>query len=86
MSLIGYRLEGIFKHAFVKGKEVVDALRICAHFEDYQKIIATRGGGIWDSQENMLKRIKALPKQPIHKKLQAFFAESESYYDGIFRS
>lgn len=84
MSLIGYRLEGILKNAFIKGSESADVLRIAAHYEDYQKISAMRGGGIWDSQEKMLLRIKALPKQPIHKKLQAFFAEHQSYYDEIF--
>lgn len=45
MSLIGYRLEGIFKKAFVKGIEVADTLRISANYEDYQKIISYRGGG-----------------------------------------
>lgn len=84
MSVIGYRLEGIFKNGFVKGNEVVDAIRIAAHFEDYQRIASVRGGSLWDSQDKMLQRVRSLPKQPIHKKLQAFFAEHENYYDGIF--
>ncbi|WP_233032569.1 GNAT family N-acetyltransferase [Helicobacter kayseriensis] len=44
MSLIGYRLEGIFKNSFIKGIEKADTIRITAHLSDYQKIIASRGG------------------------------------------
>lgn len=84
MSLLGYKLEGIFKKAFVKGVEIQDVIRITAHYEDYQTIISTRGGGLWDSQEKMLQRIRALPKVPIHKKLQEFFREHQSYYQEIF--
>lgn len=84
MSLLGYRIEGIEKKAFVKGVEIVDVIKIACHYEDYQKIINHRNGTLWDSQEKMLERVKLLPKQPIHKKLQAFFEESNSYYDNIF--
>ncbi|WP_027327688.1 GNAT family N-acetyltransferase [Helicobacter pametensis] len=86
MSLVGYRLEGILKNAFVKGIEVVDVIRIAAHYEDYQKIIAHRGGQLWDSQKQMLERLKKLPKKPIHKELQDFFKEHEHYYEEIFQS
>lgn len=84
MSLLGYRIEGIEKKAFVKGVEIVDVIKIACHYEDYQKIINHRNGILWDSQEKMLERVKLLPKQPIHKKLQTFFEESNSYYDNIF--
>ena len=84
MSLLGYRLEGIEKDAFIKGVEKADVIKIACRYEDYQRIILHRGGSLWDSQEKMLQRIKQLPKIPIHKKLQEFFKESESYYENIF--
>lgn len=84
MSLLGYKLEGIRKNAFVKGNEIADVLEITCHYEDYLKIIENRGGSLWDSQAKMLQRVKALPKTPIHKKLQEFFKENEKYYNDIF--
>lgn len=84
MSLLGYKLEGIRKNAFVKGNEIADVLEITCHYEDYLKIIKNRDGSLWDSQEKMLQRVKALPKTPIHKKLQEFFKENEKYYNDIF--
>ena len=86
MSLLGYRLEGIEKNGFVKGVEIADVLKIACHYEDYQKIAKNRGGSLWDSQEKMLKRIKALPKQSMHMMLQEFFRQSEKYYNQIFLS
>ena len=86
MSLLGYRLEGIEKNGFVKGVEIADVLKIACHYEDYQKIAKNRGGSLWDSQEKMLKRIKALPKQSMHMMLQEFFRQSEEYYNQIFLS
>lgn len=45
MSLLGYRLEGIFREAFVKGKERADQIRIACVYEDFLRIISSRGGG-----------------------------------------
>ncbi|MCE3047836.1 GNAT family N-acetyltransferase [Helicobacter kayseriensis] len=45
MSLIGYRIEGIYKNGFVKGKEKADQFHIACSYEDYCRIIANRGGG-----------------------------------------
>ena len=84
MSLLGYRLEGIEKDAFIKGMEKADVIKIACRYEDYQRIILHRGGSLWDSQEKMLQRIKQLPKIPIHKKLQTFFKQYNEYYQEIF--
>ena len=84
MSLLGYRIEGIEREAFVKGMEIADVIKIACNYKDYQKIIANRGGCLWDTQEKMLQRIKQLPKISIHKKLQEFFKENEVYYENIF--
>ena len=84
MSLLGYRIEGIERGGFVKGAERADMMRIACTYEDYQRIVEHRGE-YWDSQESMLARIKTLQKQEtMHKKLQAFFQESQQYYENIF--
>lgn len=84
MSLLGYKLEGIRKKAFIKGLEIADAIEITCHYDDYLEIIKNRGGNLWDSQEKMLNRIRLLPKIPIHKKLQDFFEQHNEYYKEIF--
>ena len=84
MSLLGYKLEGIEKNAFVKGVEVTDVLKISCHYQDYQKIILNRGGSLWDSQEKMLQRIRQLPKKTIHQELKFFFEQHNKYYQKIF--
>ena len=84
MSLLGYRVEGIEKNGFVKGREIADMINIACHYEDFQTITKNRNGTIWDSQEKMLQRIKSLPKIPFHKLLQDFMKDSNSYYQNIF--
>lgn len=84
MSLIGYRLEGIFKNAFVKGKEVVDALRICAHFEDYQKIIATRGGAYGILKKICLSESRLYLNNPFIKSFKPFLQRVKVIMMGFF--
>lgn len=54
MSLLGYRVEGIEKNGFVKGREIADMINIACHYEDFQTITKNRNETIWDSQEKML--------------------------------
>ena len=84
MALLGYRIEGIFRNAFVKGKEVCNQIRIACLYDDYCRIINQRGGGtLWDSQAKMMERIKRMPKRTFHHELRDFFEKSNEYYTAI---
>lgn len=72
MSLIGYRLEGIFKNDFIKGMHKADGIKIAAHYEDYQKIIATRGGGYGILKKKCLSGSKNSPKNQFTKSFKNF--------------
>ncbi|ANV98020.1 hypothetical protein BBW65_04035 [Helicobacter enhydrae] len=78
MSLIGYRLEGIFQKAFVKGIEVVDVLRISAHYDDYEKIIASRGGGYGILKKKCLSVLKNFQSHLSTKNFKSFLKNPKS--------
>lgn len=84
MELLGYRIEGIYRGAFVKGREVADSLLIAATYDDYSKIVNQRGK-YWDSAQKMGERIKNLPKDKFSVKLDKFLKkDGNDYYEGIF--
>lgn len=85
MELIGYRLEGIKKRAFIKGNEVADSVTLATTLDDYQKILSVRNK-LWDSYEMMLARISDLPSIKFADLLNQFLEEEGSkYYDKIFK-
>lgn len=84
MGLLGYKIEGIHKNKFVKGREVSDAVTIACTYDIYKGIIENRGC-LWDSKDQFKKRYKGLPKEDFTKKLEYFFeTEGTQYYDDIF--
>ena len=84
MELFGYRVEGINRHSFVKGREIADGVWVAAVYEDYMKIKSIRGE-YWDSAAKMEERIKKLSKNKFIDGLQAFMNEKgESYYENIY--
>lgn len=86
MELVGYRLEGIKRFGFIKGSERVDSMWIASTVEDYQKLIASRGGNLWDDSKKMAVRVSRLPKNTYQQQLQEFRStEEESYYDKIYK-
>ncbi|MCE3046671.1 GNAT family N-acetyltransferase [Helicobacter kayseriensis] len=86
LSLLGYRLEGIFRKDFIKNdwSEIDDRIHTVCHREDYNLIISKRGGSLWDQHKKMLQRAKLLPKTPFHILLQDFFNSHRDYYNNIF--
>ncbi|MFC1568330.1 GNAT family N-acetyltransferase [Candidatus Margulisiibacteriota bacterium] len=85
MELLGYRVEGVNRQGFVKGREIADEILIGATYADYKKIVELRGN-YWDSAEKMAQRIKDLPKEKFVDKLYAFQAnDGEHYYDALYR-
>ena len=85
MELVGYRLEGIKRFGFTKGRERIDSMWIAATVEDYQKLIILRGGSLWDNAKKMAKRLDKLPKQSLLPQLQQFQkTKGETYYQKIF--
>ncbi len=63
LVLLGYRTEGVFRCAFVKGHKVADVVRIACLHETYQSLKLQRKGQYWLGNEKMHALIKQLPKQ-----------------------
>lgn len=84
MELIGYRNEGIWVHGFIKGAERANVHRFAINIEDYNKIVNVRGA-LWDSNSNMFKRIRKMPKKDYVSQLYDFYNNvRETYYQTIF--
>ncbi|MSQ55906.1 MAG: N-acetyltransferase [Betaproteobacteria bacterium] len=84
MELLGFRLEGISRRGFVKGRAIADSVSIAAHYDDYLKIVGIRGK-YWDSSKKMMDRFNRLPKEKFVAKMKAFLkTEGETYYRNIF--
>jgi len=84
MELLGYRVEGIKKNGFVKGREVCDVVLIACVYDNYKHLISNRDGALWDSRDKFEKRFKALPKEDFTKKLIKFYSsEGNAYYKNI---
>lgn len=86
LELIGFRFEGHHKNKFVKGNHIADSITIALIYDDFYGLIKNRGGNLWDSSEEMKKRIQALPKESIRSKfLKEFSVEMEDYYKLIHK-
>ena len=84
MELIGYRNEGIWVNGFIKGAERSNAHRFSINIEDYKTIVNNRGS-LWDSNANMFKRFRNMPKNDYVTQLYNFYKEvREPYYQTIF--
>ena len=85
MELTGYKLEGINKKKFVKGRQIEDVMMISCLLENYL-ILKKERGELWDSSEKMLKRIKLLPKERSIDQLKKFLQNLDNnYYKNIFK-
>ena len=85
MELTGYKLEGINKKKFVKGRQIEDSIMISCLLEDYL-VLKKRRGKLWDNSEKMLERIKKLPKdKSINKFMKLINDLNDSYYKDIFK-
>ena len=84
MELTGYKIEGVHKDKFVKGMIISDVMTISCSKNDYLYLKKKRGK-LWDNKNNMLKRIKKLPKVTALKKIkdQLKFLDNQ-YYKKIF--
>ena len=84
MELTGYKIEGVHKDKFVKGMIISDVMKISCSKNDYLYLKKKRGK-LWDNKNNMLKRIKKLPKVTALKKIkdQLKFLDNQ-YYKKIF--
>ena len=84
MELIGYKLEGIHTNKFSKGDQIANTVTISCVKKSFDYIFSLRDNKLWDSLENMKKRIKALPKQSFAELLREFFNEKgKEYYNTI---
>ena len=84
-EILGYRLEGMRRDGWVKGRETVDVMTSSIVYEDYLRIIEIRGC-YWDSLVNMKKRIKRLPTKKFVESFKEFMSnEGGKYYDEVFR-
>jgi RimJ/RimL family protein N-acetyltransferase len=62
LELLGYRTEGVLRHAFAKGRKHYDVFKIGCLYERYARIAELRGGRLWPGNAAMHDLIKALPK------------------------
>lgn len=86
LELLGFRLEGIQRHGFVKGSESADALTSAASAGDIDAIRDFRGGKLFDCPEKMLERMRALPSVSMSEQLKGFSSRvCDPYYEKIFR-
>tara|TARA_A100001011_G_C14189749_1_gene790767 strand:+ start:358 stop:1056 length:699 start_codon:yes stop_codon:yes gene_type:complete len=86
MELIGYKLEGIHTNKFCKGDQVANTVTISCIRKHFEYIYSLRNNKLWDSLENMKKRIKALPKESFAELLRKFFNnKGEDYYNKIYK-
>ncbi len=85
MELCGYKIEGINKKGVLKNNNFTDAIVISCQREDYE-FLKKKRGSLWDSSENMLRRIKKLPKETAFYKVRKSFQEiQKNYYEKIFK-
>lgn len=86
MELCGYKLEGINKEKFIKGKNKFNNLEIACIKEDYLLLKKLRKENLWDNRKNFIKRYKQMPKQNYYKLLVDFEKKTKSnYYKKIFK-
>lgn len=84
MELLGYKLEGLHYKKFVKGTTISDSVTIACLYEDFLTLKENRTQ-LWDSFENMKKRVRSLPKKSFSKELQEYYDNQRaSYYENIF--
>lgn len=84
MEILGFRLEGIHRGEFVKGREMADTVFIAVTHSDYLATLEKREA-YWDSLEKMKARVKRLPKKKFVDHLREFLAEEgERYYREVF--
>ena len=85
MEIFGYRIEGILRKEFVKGIRVADVIKIACIKDNYLKICEKRGN-YWPGRDEVMKRIKSLPKVTLEQRLETFLStEGEEYYSEIFK-
>lgn len=83
-ELLGYRLEGITRNTFVKGREVADVMVSSITYEDYLTLVEKRGR-YWDGIDQMRQRVKKLPKSRFIDRYKEFMEEvGNDYYDKVF--
>jgi RimJ/RimL family protein N-acetyltransferase len=84
LELIGYRIDGFKRDAFIKGPEVANSVSISVTKSDFELIIDYRDK-LWDSSEKMKLRIQNMPKECFTEKLkQLIINDGSKYYEKIF--
>jgi RimJ/RimL family protein N-acetyltransferase len=85
LELIGYRIEGIKRHGFIKGNEVANSVLISIVKSDFE-IIEKFRGTLWDSSVKMLDRIQRIPQESFTEKLKNLIQqEGENYYLKLYQ-
>lgn len=87
MELLGYCVEGIHEDDFYESREFTNSsVSIACTYKNY-KIIIDHRGTLFDSEDDMIKRIKNLPKKSFAAALDSFLQEGhEKYYSSIWFS
>lgn len=69
--LFGYKVEGIKRGAFRKGRTVHDVVVSGCLLEDYLAVKEMRGGRLWPGYDRIMDLIRDLPKESLEQKVSA---------------
>jgi RimJ/RimL family protein N-acetyltransferase len=69
LELVGYRAEGFKRASFARGREISDVVVLAALYEDYARLVESRGGTLWPGASGMAKLMRALPKKSFAEQL-----------------
>jgi RimJ/RimL family protein N-acetyltransferase len=82
LELVGYRAEGFKRESFARGRDTSDVVVHASVYENYSRLIETRGGSLWPGTSEIAKLMLELPKESfaerLDKKTRALEAE---YFD-----
>jgi RimJ/RimL family protein N-acetyltransferase len=84
LELLGYKVEGIKKNAFIKGNEIDDIVMLGVTLDDYMEIKKIRGK-YWDTSDLMKSRVDKLPKNSFYQMVNELIKiEGIKYYNNLF--
>jgi RimJ/RimL family protein N-acetyltransferase len=83
--LFGYKVEGIRRKAFRKGRRVHDVIVSGCLLEDYLVLKEQRGGRLWPGSGKLIELIRALPRTSLEEKVSKALAELVDEHYGTIR-
>ena len=80
MEVIGFRVDGILRDAFVKGHQKSDMIYLSFLYKNYKKLIEVREGKLWSGLNSMRRTISRQPTNPASERVKEFLENINSEY------